>query len=130
MTTTPAADAYAPRYIRLNPRDNVAIIVNDFGLPAGTCFAGGLELRRFVPQGHKVALSDIAQDAPIIRYGETIGYAKQPIARGDWVEEARVRMPAAPDLDRLEIATAVPAAQPPLTGYSSRAIAIPTARSA
>ena len=25
-----------PRYIKLNERDNVAIVVNDFGLPAGS----------------------------------------------------------------------------------------------
>jgi galactarate dehydratase len=118
MGKTIAADVYAPRYIKLNARDNVAIIVNDFGLPAGTKFLCGLELRNFVPQGHKVALSDIAQDAPIVRYGEVIGYALQPIAAGEWVEEARIRMPDAPDLERLEIANAVPAAQPALTGYT------------
>ena len=56
-----------PRYIKLNERDNVAIVVNDFGLPAGTRFPCGLTLRAFVPQGHKTALIDIAQDAPIIR---------------------------------------------------------------
>jgi galactarate dehydratase len=118
MATTLAADAFAPRYIKLNARDNVAIIVNDFGLPAGTMMTGGLELRHFVPQGHKVALADIAQDAPIIRYGEIIGYALQPIAMGEWVEEARIRMPDAPDLARLDIANAVPAAQPALTDYT------------
>src|ERR1700723_1403809 len=50
-----------PRYIKLNERDNVAIVVNDFGLPAGSRFACGLELRAFVPQGHKTALVDIAE---------------------------------------------------------------------
>jgi len=50
-----------PRYIKLNERDNVAIVVNDFGLPAGSRFACGLTLRAFVPQGHKTALVDIAQ---------------------------------------------------------------------
>ena len=63
----------APRYIRLNEADNVAIIVNAFGMPAGTKFPGGLTLREFVPQGHKVALTDIAKDAAIIRYGDVIG---------------------------------------------------------
>src|SRR5690242_6665384 len=103
-----------PRYIKLNARDNVAIVVNDFGLPAGSRFACGLELRAFVPQGHKTALTDIAEGAPITRYGETIGYATSPIKAGDWVDEARIRMPEAPDLDALEIATAVPPPQPPL----------------
>src|SRR5579871_4118681 len=107
-----------PRYIRLNERDNVAIVVNDFGLPAGSRFACGLELKSFVPQGHKAALVDIAEGAPITRYGEVIGYAAAPIQAGEWVDEARIRMPEAPSLDNLEISTAVPAALPPLEGYT------------
>jgi galactarate dehydratase len=65
VTAIATAQAYEPRYIRLDPHDNVAIVVNDLGLPARTRFACGLELRNFVPQGHKVALSDIAEGAPI-----------------------------------------------------------------
>ncbi|WFU43780.1 galactarate dehydratase [Bradyrhizobium sp. CB82] len=107
-----------PRYIKLNERDNVAIVVNDFGLPAGSRFSCGLTLRAFVPQGHKTALVDIAQDAPIIRYGEVIGFALSQILAGEWVDEARIRMPEAPALDRLEISTAVPAPLPPLEGFT------------
>src|ERR1700722_2757623 len=103
-----------PRYIKLNERDNVAIVVNDFGLPAGSRFACGLELRAYVPQGHKTALIDIPEGEPIRRYGETIGYAATAIHAGDWVDEARIRMPEAPSLDKLDIATAVPAPLPPL----------------
>jgi galactarate dehydratase len=107
-----------PRYIKLNARDNVAIVVNDFGLPAGSRFACGLELKSFVPQGHKTALVDIAEGAPILRYGEVIGYAASPIQAGEWVDEARIRMPDAPALDNLEISTAVPPALPPLEGHT------------
>jgi galactarate dehydratase len=107
-----------PRYIKLNERDNVAIVVNDFGLPAGSRFASGLTLRAFVPQGHKTALVDIAEGEPIIRYGEIIGYALAPISAGEWVDEVRIRMPEAPALDQLEISTAVPAPLPPLEGFT------------
>ena len=107
-----------PRYIKLNEHDNVAIVVNDFGLPAGSRFPCGLELKSFVPQGHKTALVDIAEGAPILRYGEVIGYASAPIRAGEWVDEARIRMPEAPALDNLEISTAVPQALPPLEGYT------------
>jgi galactarate dehydratase len=107
-----------PRYIKLHDRDNVAIVVNDFGLPAGARFACGLTLRAFVPQGHKTALADIEEGAPIVRYGELIGYAASPILAGEWVDEARIRMPDAPSLDALEIATAVPPKLPPLEGFT------------
>lgn len=110
--------AEEPRYIKLNARDNVAIVVNDLGLPAGSRFACGLELLSFVPQGHKTALMDIAEGAPIVRYGETIGHALSPIRAGEWVDEARIRMPDAPALDNVDIATAVPEPLPPLEGYT------------
>src|SRR5215470_18230746 len=98
-----------PRYIKLNTRDNVAIVVNDFGLPSGSRFPCGLELRAFVPQGHKTALVDIGEGDPILRYGEVIGTALSLIQAGEWVDEGRIRMPEAPPLDKLEISTAVPA---------------------
>lgn len=113
-----ATSLQQPTFIKLNSRDNVAIVVNDLGLPAGARFANGLELRAFVPQGHKTALVDIPDNGEILRYGEVIGYAIGPIAAGEWVEEARIRMPDAPALDKVEIGTAVPPPPEPLTGYT------------
>jgi len=106
------------RYIKLNARDKVAIVVNDFGLPAGSQFPCGLKLRAFVPQGHKAALADIDVGVPIIRCGEVIGYARSPIRAGEWVDEVRIRMPEAPPLDALEISTAVPTQLAPLEGFT------------
>ncbi|MGH8639447.1 MAG: galactarate dehydratase, partial [Burkholderiales bacterium] len=107
-----------PRYVRVNPRDNVAIIVNTEGLPAGASFAGGLTLSERIPQSHKVALSDLAKGAPIIRYGEVIGLAARPIAAGSWVREDSLELPAPPPLDQLQLATAVPKLLPPLEGFT------------
>ena len=81
-----------PRRIQVAPKDNVAIVVNGLGLPAGTAFPDGLVLNQFVPQGHKVALADIADGGNIIRYGEVIGTAKGAIKRGDWINEDNVVM--------------------------------------
>ncbi len=107
-----------PRRIQVAPRDNVAIVVNGLGLPAGTQFPDGLILNQFVPQGHKVALADIADGGDIIRYNEVIGTAKGAIARGDWINEDNVVMGSAPPLDQLEMATRPPAKPEPLTGYT------------
>ncbi len=38
VTAIATAQGYEPRYIRLDPHDNVAIVVNDLGLPAKTRF--------------------------------------------------------------------------------------------
>ncbi|ACA17670.1 galactarate dehydratase [Methylobacterium sp. 4-46] len=116
--TSPGLAGDLPRTIRLHPDDNVAIVVNAFGLPAGTALPDGLTLREFVPQGHKVALADIPEGAPVRRYGEVIGTALRDISRGAWVEESRVRTPPAPALDALALATRVPAPLPPLDGYT------------
>ncbi|MDB6142609.1 MAG: garD, partial [Pseudomonas sp.] len=93
--------ADSPRYIQLNELDNVVVVVNDQGVPAGTKFDNGLVTLDNVPQSHKVNLVDIAEGAPVIRYGQTIGYALQAIPRGSWVREDQLRMPTAPPLDSL-----------------------------
>ena len=113
-----AAPHEPPRRIQVSPSDNVAIIVNSLGLPAGSTFPDGLTLNHFVPQGHKVALTDIADGGDIIRYNEVIGTAKGDIRRGDWINEDNVVMGTAPPLDELEMATRPPPKPEPLTGYT------------
>ena len=66
-----------PRVIRIHADDNVAIVANDFGLPAGAQLPSGPALRERVPQGHKVALVDLAEGTPVRRYNVVIGYAAQ-----------------------------------------------------
>ncbi|MGJ7501744.1 galactarate dehydratase [Variovorax sp. ZT5P49] len=107
-----------PLYIRIHAADNVAIVANDGGLKAGAEFADGLVLVDNVPQGHKVALVDLAEGEAIRRYDVVIGYALKALPRGSWVHERVMRMPAAPGLDGLPIATVKPPALPPLEGYT------------
>ncbi len=107
-----------PLYVKVHPEDNVAIVVNQGGLRRGARFESGLVLAEDVPEGHKVALRDIPQGTPILRYGVVIGYADAPIAGGDWVHEGVTRLPEPPSLENLPIATAVPEPQSPLNGYT------------
>ncbi len=112
------ANTRPPLYIRIHAADNVAIVANDGGLKAGTAFDDGLVLVDTVPQGHKVALTDLAEGAAIVRYNVVIGYALKALPRGSWVHERVMRMPVAPELDGLPIATVKPPALPPLEGYT------------
>ena len=107
-----------PRSIRMHEDDNVAIVANERGLPAGARFESGLALREHVPQGHKVALADIAEGAPILRYGVVIGHAARELPAGSWVHEGVMRMPEAPGLEGLPVGTALRPAEPPLEGYT------------
>jgi galactarate dehydratase len=107
-----------PRYIQVHPSDNVAIVVNEGGLPAGARFSSGLELLEPVPEAHKVALVTIAEGAPIVRYGVTIGYARHEIAAGSWVHEKVLDLPEPPALDRIVAAEGVKSALAPLEGFT------------
>ena len=115
MSGTAAA---RPITIRMHPADNVAIVANDGGLPAGTVLPDGLVLREHVPQGHKLALVALAAGEAVRRYDVAIGYALQDIAAGSWVHERLLRLPAARALEGLPIATKRLAPLPPLEGYS------------
>ena len=123
MNTTATSRVTAPALqtpvtIRMHDGDNVAIVANDGGLPAGTALTGGPVLLEKVPQGHKVALEDIAAGTPVLRYGVPIGHALEDIAAGRWVHERLLRMPDARGLDGLPRATVRPAPMPPLQGYT------------
>ena len=111
-----------PLVIRMHPQDNVAIVANDGGLPAGTVLpegpALGLVLREAVPQGHKVALRDLAPGQAVLRYNVPVGYARQAMAAGSWVHERLLDMPAARELQGLPMATEPAPAWSPLEGYS------------
>ena len=106
------------RYIRMHANDNVAIVANDGGLAAGAVFGDGLALVEAVQQGHKVALCDLAEGDPVLRYNVVIGYASCAIARGAWVSERVMRMPPARTLADLPVATRLPPAAEPLEGFT------------
>ena len=116
MSSRDTSTTLEPLYVRVHSADNVAIVVNDDGLPAGARFSDGLTLAERVPQAHKIALWDIREHEPIVRYGQTIGHATRDIKAGSWVREETIALPAAPALDRLPLATATPAPLPALTG--------------
>ncbi len=105
-----------PRTLRANERDNVAVVVNEGGLPAGSRFPGGLVLAETIPEAHKVALADLAKGDAIVRYGVTIGYANRAIAWGSWVHEGLVTPPDAPPLANCPLASATPKPLAPLEG--------------
>jgi galactarate dehydratase len=107
-----------PRTVRMHEGDNVAIVANDGGLAAGAVLAEGVTLLERVPQGHKVALADIAEGGAVLRYGVPIGYAREPIRAGNWVHERLLSMPEARGMDALPMATAGAPAMEPLPGYT------------
>ena len=84
-------------YIQITERDNVAIAVQE--VKQGTEIMPGIVTLSDIPQGHKIALVDIPKDGAIIRYGVELGYALDPIAKGQWINEHMLRLPTPPGLD-------------------------------
>ena len=54
--------------------------------------AGGPPASARVPKGHKMATAPIEAGAPILKFGQIIGFAAKPIAPGEWVHEHNVAM--------------------------------------
>ena len=69
--------------IRLHPGDSVLIARST--LMENTDVAPGVRTTMRIPAGHKVAIKPIAPGEAIIRYGQIIGFATQPIAPGSQV---------------------------------------------
>jgi len=93
------------RAIRMKAADNVGTVLADCR-PGDTVQVVSesqeplLEVRvsRPIPFGHKLALSRIGKGEKIVKYGEVIGGATQPIEQGDHVhihnvDSARIPIP-------------------------------------
>jgi len=104
--------------IKVHDKDNVAIIVQRGGLSAGTQLNNGIVLEVAIPQGHKVALADIDEGEVIVRYGEVIGTATCDISCGGHVNETNVKLPQAPALKDMPLATRAVPEREPLEGYT------------
>ncbi|MCI9551374.1 MAG: altronate dehydratase [Oscillospiraceae bacterium] len=74
------------KVIRLHPRDNVAVALEDVAQGEVLSLDGAeLTAAESVRRGHKLALSPIPAGEKIIKYGCAIGTAKADIPRGAWV---------------------------------------------
>ena len=69
--------------IRLNARDNVAVARNL--LQPGDPLGDAPSPIEKIGRGHKIALVAIATGAPVVKYGQTIGFASQDIPAGAFV---------------------------------------------
>lgn len=77
--------------------DSVAIAVRDVEPGTGSLAVLGADGRRQItvaepiPLGHKIALVDLAENTPVIEYGEPVGLACQDIAAGELVHIHNMR---------------------------------------
>ncbi|HSV80609.1 MAG TPA: altronate dehydratase family protein [Ramlibacter sp.] len=79
--------------IRLHADDDVVIARRQL-VSGATLAEEQLQVAGLIPPGHKLAVRDIAAGAPVRRYGQIIGFASQPIRRGQHVHVHNLAMGA------------------------------------
>ncbi|RFZ87093.1 altronate dehydratase [Shinella sp. WSJ-2] len=75
--------ADVPAVLVLNPKDNVGVVPAN--VDAGRTLVNGVAAVERIPRGHKVAIAAIAENAPVLKYGQIIGYATKAIRPGEHV---------------------------------------------
>ncbi len=78
--------------IRIHPDDNVAVALED--LRKGetlTLDSVSVSAIEDIARGHKIALRDIKEGEPVVKYGNPIGLAKADIPAGAWAHVHNVR---------------------------------------
>ncbi|MEM6692922.1 MAG: UxaA family hydrolase, partial [Planctomycetota bacterium] len=74
------------RLLVLNPKDNVAVVLEAIGEDQALVTpTSSFRTNQAIPAGHKVAVSTITADEPVIKYGYSIGLASRSIQAGDHV---------------------------------------------
>jgi len=68
--------------LRVNPQDNVAVVIDGGGIQAGTALPFGIVAQENIPEAQKIALYPLARDASVTRYGQVIGLAREAISAG------------------------------------------------
>lgn len=76
--------------LMLSEKDNVATLLEDVAPGTGVLVRLGgetrtVKARESIAFGFKIAVSDIAKNVKIIKYGETIGIASRDIKQGEMV---------------------------------------------
>lgn len=71
-----------PDFIRIHPKDNVAVTLHP--VARGTVFQGVTALED-IPQGHKMALGTVKAGENVVKYGFPIGHATADLTPGMWV---------------------------------------------
>ena len=75
--------------IRLNAADNVAVALKE--IATGTTIPGSnVVTREIVPPGYKLAMRDISQGEPILKYNVTVGFAKSDLMAGTMLHNHNV----------------------------------------
>ena len=79
-------------FIRIHDEDNVAVALRPIALGEHlTVGTYQVETQEEIPQGHKFALKPITKGEAVMKYGFSIGNAKEDIPAGSWVHVHNIK---------------------------------------
>jgi altronate hydrolase len=92
--------------------DNVAIALKAFDTGDRI---DRVEATEPIRQYHKVALEDIGEGEPVYKYGQIIGYATAPIAKGAWIHTHNLGMGKLMEVDVTDLCSDIPEDPPSIS---------------
>ena len=80
------------KYLKINSADNVAVALEALEKGEKIVVDGDeILINEAITAGHKFALTDVAANANIVKYGYAIGHARAAISKGDLVNEYTIK---------------------------------------
>jgi len=86
------------RAVMMAPKDNVATLLSDVEVGAVVVVTSAdgnvvkeVKAARSIPFGHKIAIARIGRNELVLKYGEVIGEATEPIEEGEHVHVHNVK---------------------------------------
>ena len=79
--------------VLINPKDNIAVAIREIQAGEAVTGIGDRRVRanEDIMRNHKVAIAEVAENEPVLKYGERIGFASKPIRAGDWVHSHNLK---------------------------------------
>ena len=80
------------QFVKINKDDDVVVLLED-GVKGKIIDVDGeqITLLEDIPKGHKVAIKEIKKDNDVLKYGYSIGKAKEDIKVGQWIHSHNMR---------------------------------------
>lgn len=86
------------RAVMMDPKDNVATLLSDIEVGAVVVVTSAdgkvvkkVEAAQSIPFGHKIAIARIGRKELVLKYGEVIGEATEPVEEGEHVHVHNVK---------------------------------------
>lgn len=80
------------QFIKINTKDDVVVLLKEFKKDEIINIDNkSINVLQDTPKGHKIAIKNIIKDSDILKYGYSIGKAKEDIKEGEWIHSHNMK---------------------------------------